>query len=144
MNKEQLAALLNGREIGSEITDSEEQQAARNGPVVIFGASDDLCELRGAINDELSACEGCTVLIGHDGRLLAEIDDQDIEVLDKYEVLAAVRDRHRGALKINARWCATPEYSWTFETDVPHATFDVMEGEEKYCRGIVVDLRGAA
>jgi hypothetical protein len=29
------------------------------------------------------------------------------------------------------------EYSWTYNTNIPHATFDICEGNEKYCKGIV-------
>ncbi len=30
---------------------------------------------------------------------------------------------------------------WTYETDIPHATFDIMEDGEKYCRGTVLDIK---
>jgi hypothetical protein len=30
--------------------------------------------------------------------------------------------------------------SWSYETDIPHATFDVLEDGEVYCRGIVFAL----
>jgi len=54
---EELAAKLNGREYGEEITDTEEIEAKKSGLVVIFGYSDDSAELRGAINDEIG-CNG--------------------------------------------------------------------------------------
>ena len=37
---------------------------------------------------------------------------------------------------IDAVWCEG-EYSWTYNTNIPHATFDIYEDGEKYCRGIV-------
>ena len=58
MAKEQLAAKLNGRQYGNEITREEEQTAKENNLVVIFGASDDLCEMRGAIDDEFDCYDG--------------------------------------------------------------------------------------
>ena len=32
------------------------------------------------------------------------------------------------------------DYSWTYKTDIPHSTFDILEDGEKYCRGIVFAL----
>ena len=46
MTKEELAAMLNGREYGKEITKAEEEKAKANGLVVIYGYSDDNVELR--------------------------------------------------------------------------------------------------
>ena len=39
MTKEELAAKLNGREYGQEITDAESTEAGKAGLLVIFGAS---------------------------------------------------------------------------------------------------------
>lgn len=52
LTKEEMARLLTGREIGNEITPSEEATAQESGLVVVFGYSDDLVELRGSISDE--------------------------------------------------------------------------------------------
>jgi hypothetical protein len=40
---------------------------------------------------------------------------------------------------IKALW-DTEGYSWVYETEMPHASFDIMEDGETYCRGIVVEL----
>jgi hypothetical protein len=34
--------------------------------------------------------------------------------------------------------------SWTFRTGIPHATFNILEDGDLFCRGIVVDLRDLA
>lgn len=39
---------------------------------------------------------------------------------------------------INAVWCEG-EYEWTYKTNIPHATFDIFEDGEKYCKGIVFE-----
>ena len=39
---------------------------------------------------------------------------------------------------INAVWCEG-EYEWIYNTNIPHATFDVFEDGEKYCKGIVFE-----
>ena len=58
MTKEELAALINGRKYRHELTDKEEKAAKDARLVVVFGASDDLMEFRGAINDECGAYDG--------------------------------------------------------------------------------------
>lgn len=138
MTKEEMAALLNGRQYTKEITKAEEGQAEAAGLVVIFGGSDDLCEMRGAIYDEASAPG--EILISRDGGILQPIEEDEAEVLTKHGVYeAAVADRAK-AIKITA-WWASGEYSWKYETDEPHASFDIMEDDEKFCRGIVISLR---
>ncbi|MCR5479808.1 MAG: hypothetical protein K6F27_08110 [Ruminococcus sp.] len=58
MTKEELAEILDERPIGHEVTKEEEKLAAENQLVVIYGASDDLCEMRGAIDDEFDCFGG--------------------------------------------------------------------------------------
>ena len=48
MNKEELAKLLDGRKYGSELSHEEGLAAEAAGLVVVFGASHDLMEFRGA------------------------------------------------------------------------------------------------
>jgi hypothetical protein len=139
-DKELLAEKLNGREYGNEILPKEEAVAKEEGLVVLFGESDDLCELRGAIYDEIGAYHGATLFI-KDGRLLPPIDDDDIEVLKRYNVLETVQSERNAATQISIFWCKTKEYAWTFETAITHATFDIMDDGKKFCRGIIIDLK---
>lgn len=88
MTKEQLAERLNGRSYCNEITTDEEAAAISAGLVVVFGASDDLIEFRGAINDE-SDCYDCgTVRVNHGG-ILNQSDarpcfDKMVETIEAY------------------------------------------------------------
>lgn len=143
MNKETLAELMNGREYGSEITDMEERSAKEAGLVAIFGASDDLIELRGAISDEEGAWNGTAVFISG-GKLLPEIDDDHVEILERYGVLDVVSDRRKSAVKVEVLWCKEPGWPWFIKTEAHHAAFEIVEGEEKFCRGIVIDLKEIA
>lgn len=137
LTKEALAALLTGREYLSEITKEEEQHAKMAGLVVIFGASDDLMELRGAINDEFNCYAGGTALIDAKGLLPERDDIEDDGVLKDYFT------RMPTAKAIDALW-GTEGYGWTYHTVVPHATFDIVEDDEKYCRGIVINIADLA
>lgn len=133
MNKEEIAALINGREYCHEMTKDEEAQAKAAGLVVVFGASDDLMELRGAIHDEFGCYDGDTAMIDQEGILPAfdSIDDED--EMGRYFVRKPV------AKEIEAVW-AEGDYSWAYKTTIPHTTFEIVEGPDKYCRGIVFDF----
>ena len=131
MNKEQLAAQLDGREYGKEITKEEEAQAKAAGLVVVFGYSDDNMELRGAIYDELGCYNGGTAYLDKHGLIQSDCDQgEDCPYFKRAQA---------SAVTINAEW-GKNGYSWTYKTDIPHATFEIVEDGEKFCRGIVFSL----
>jgi hypothetical protein len=137
MDMHELAKRLDGRQYRNEMTLAEEDAAKADGLVVMFGASDDLIELRGAIHDEVGACDGGEVWLDEKGELVPEIEDsEEIEVLKKYGVFDVVKAKRDASNKIEGVW-GGGDYSWTFKTDIPHATFEIKEDEEKYCLGIV-------
>lgn len=114
MTVEEFAAKLNGRQYGNEITKDEAILARNLDFLVVFGASDDLAELRGAIDGECDCFEGGVLKRG-EGR----------------------------SLPIKAVWCPEGrDCSWAYETDLPHAEFKIMEEGEVYCYGIVCALNG--
>lgn len=133
MNTKELAALLNNREYREEITRDEEAQAKHAGLVIVFGASDDLMEFRGAIHDEYDAYNGTTAFLDADGLLVNECDSEECPHFRKQAAQAN---------KIKAIW-DKDGYSWVYETDIPHETFDIVEDGETYCRGIVFSLDDA-
>jgi len=132
MNAKELAQLLNGRQYTKELSRAEAKQAALDGLVVVYGASDDLMEFGGAIDDELGACDGTTAYLNSDGLL-------ENDCVDDCPHFRQKRDK---AATIDALWCKEEPYSWTFETDIPHETFIIVEeGSPDYCRGIVFALK---
>jgi hypothetical protein len=42
--------------------------------------------------------------------------------------------------KIEAIWVCEGNYSWIYKTDIPHATFDILEGGSGSCQGIVFSV----
>lgn len=64
LTKESLALKLNNCQIDEEISKTDEQEAKKNNLVVVFGASDDLIEFRGAINDEQGAKDRINIAKG--------------------------------------------------------------------------------
>ena len=135
MDAKELAAKLNGREYCREITDEEVRQAKEAGLVVVFGASDDLIEFRGAIRDEGDCYDGGTVLIDTKG-VLPSWDS----VIESEESAQEYFERKAKARTITALWAKEPGYSWTYKTDIPHETFEIVEDGEPYCRGIVFNI----
>lgn len=109
MTVEEFAARLDGRQYGNEITENEAVLAANLDFLVVFGASDDLAELRGAIDGECDCFEG-----------------------------GVLKHGEGCSLPIKAVWCPDGRNcSWAYETELPHAEFKIMEDDEVYCYGIV-------
>ena len=132
MTAKELAIELNGREYGMEISKDEERQAADAGLVVAYGYSDDNVELRGAIDEEVGAYNGTTVYITPDGVLQGPDCGQD-------DCPYFAREREK-ARTVKAVWHDKGGPCWTFETDIPHETFTVMEDGEPFCVGIVFSM----
>ena len=133
MTAQELATRLNGRQYRAEISPNEEQAAKAAGLVVVFGYSDDNMELRGAIDDEVGCYDGGTFRIDREGvqPKWERGDQKDFD--DAKEFFR--REALPFAL-LTAVW-DSEGYSWTYKTDLPHATFDVLEDDQPYCRGIV-------
>jgi len=135
MTKEELAAKLNGREYGSEITKAEEAEARASGLVVVFGYSDDNAELRGAIYDEIGCYNGGEFRVSKSG--VISINEEDAEVLKRFGVYSQVIAK--GTL-IQAVWHDNGPAAWTYETKMPNASFEIMEEGSIYCHGIVFSI----
>ena len=133
----EFAMLINGRECGDETTLGENMLARDNGLIVVYGCSDDMMLVDGYIDDVIGVWEGGTVGIGtHDvdcefGFFVGNEDD--------YPIRNVNGDTH-------VRDCIVAVYSttgvaWEYRTNIPHETFDVMDGGTLYCKGIVIDIR---
>ncbi len=139
MNKKEWAKKLNNRRYTEEITKDEEAQAKADGIVVVFGASDDLIEFRGAFHDEAGAWEGTTVQITSKFTIFNK--DNNAETFEfNIEQIAKMR-------KITAVWCPENKHgdvwaSWNYKTDIPHEKFAIFEDDgDVYCHGIVFESK---
>lgn len=131
MTKEELAAKLDGSEYPFRPDGGLMAMAAAAGLVVVYGASDDLMEFDGAIKDEVSCYDGGRAYL-KDGDLLR--NDCDNDNCPNFK-----RDKE-AAQFIDALWCEEGDYSWTYKTDIPHATFEIVDSGDQYCRGIVFHI----
>lgn len=110
----EVAEMLNGLEYGCEPSDDIMKILIENKMVIVFGASDDLIEMRGASEGEYGAYEGGMIY----------------------------SNKRR---KITAVWCSSAKenpYCFTYETDIVHECFEVVEEGDKYCQGIVFFAMG--
>lgn len=145
MNAKELAAKLAGATYDNFVRSDELlkrepdllAKVKQAGLVVVFGASDDLMEFRGAIYDELGAYNGATAYVDEKGLLPDRDSIEDDDDLKDYF------SRQSGAKPIEALWNPGEGYSWKFKTDIPHETFEITEDGEPYCRGIVFALADA-
>lgn len=131
MNAEELANLLDGREMGDEITAAEEAAAGAFGLVVVFGYSDDNVEFRGAIDHEMGAYGGKKIRITPSGLVLNKCDE---------ETCPYYLEQRENAAVLRAVWADTGQPAWTYDVPWPHSTFNVMEDGEVFCRGVVFRL----
>ena len=141
MKKEEFAQFLDGLQNGVEIGDYEKIQAEKNKLLVCF-ISDDLLKLKGLIFDEFVVDERDTkyhLYIGEGGDLtcISQIEIEEIkEILAGYN-LGFILPK----IPIKIQWCPKElDCTWLITTNIPHATFDVINGGELYCRGIVLEL----
>lgn len=132
MNAKELAAKLTGREYDAEITKAEILEAEQAGLVVVYGYSDDNVEFNGAINDEVGCYERRTIPLTKSGVLATPDCGQDD--CPYFEIAK------RNAKAVCAKWNDEGNPCWSFETDIPHETFEVFEGEELFCVGIVFSV----
>lgn len=134
MNTKEAAALLNGREYTKEITRDEEAALKAAGLVAVFGASDDLMEFRGAWRDEFDCYAGGTAPVFAGGLVRNNCEDDNCPYFESVRANARTIDAIFGE----------EGFTWTYDTEIPHETFIIMEDGETYCRGVVFRAEDAA
>ena len=131
MLTKEIATLLDGMEYGADLSATNAvQDAKRNGIVILFGASDDLMEFRGAIEDEVGCYNEGVAYFDKNGLMVNKCDNEDCPYFKEKRLHAKV---------ITAIW-DSEGYSWIYQTEIPHETFEILEEGEKYCRGIVFSM----
>lgn len=104
------------------------KEMKKNNFVAVFGYSDDLMEMRGAIDDEISASKQ---FFNKSGLIQNRCDD----------------DRCPYFEEIEKKWYVEPEFApesprctFMYHSNIPNEDFRVFEGDEVYCYGIVFCL----
>lgn len=133
MTPQELANGLNNAQRGEEVSPAEEKLAKENRLVVVFVASDCIVKFLGAIDDEKLFSKSVILFIHPTGKILHEAHCCNCDYRNFAELQSTAK-------AVEVLWAAEPGYSWTYKTGIPHATFEVFDGAEPYCRGIVFSL----
>lgn len=129
---QEMAAKLDGREYNREMSYEEQKQAKTDGLVVIFGRSDDLVDLLGAIDDEVGAYKGATIRLTRAGVPENKCDDTDCPYF------AALL---KNLPTVDVAWVDEPgKPAWRITTEIPHGRFTIVEDGEPFSDGIVIRL----
>ena len=121
---EEVASRLDGMSYRDAFPESVAKTALKaDGLIVVIGASDDIMEIHGAIDDEYSGLDPHIILAS--GEIIPKYDHDGKQVV---------------AGRIKPKWCKSGNPNgWSYKTDIPHATFRVLEDDEIYCIGLVID-----
>lgn len=144
LTKEKLAEMLNGHDVFNRDMHGvpTNMEVWNNNLVVLYGHSDDLIVVRGAVHDEMNRYE-CTqfalVLAGE------KVDDEEevtnIDIPGIFQ-LSDDYDQSNNPRLITVRYGSVDntQADWEFETAMPHATFMLTKKGKPFCKGIVIDL----
>ncbi len=119
----EIAEKLNGIAYGENVRDIE-TEAKEHGIVIVMGASDDLMEFSGAIEDEGGCFDGGEVYFDRDG-----VSQDDTERANVIEALWCDAHDENGV-----------QATWAYRTEIPNETFKVFDDGELYCIGIVFSV----
>lgn len=131
MDAKLLACALEGEQYPLTLGFATRNDAEKKGLVIVFGASDDTMVFQGAIEDTIDCYEGGIAYLDEKGLLQNKCDDEDCPYFAELK---------KKAITIKAVW-GQEGYSWTYKTNTPHETFEVLDEDDKYCRGIVFSLK---
>ena len=115
-----VADQLNMRQIKEELTYGEESEAELNNLLIVFANSDDMIQLRGAINDEILPCD-CIHIFGR-------------EIVPEW----LLPDDKEPSAVIGCR--LTDCFRFTCLSGIESKTFYTYIGMDLYCVGVVIDL----
>ena len=152
---EDLAQLLDGNEYRDELYNeygiNVSDICKNNKWVIIYGASDDLIEFNGFIDDEDGAWDGALCKLVKPGDFYLKNEDEETYKKSKNYKFVPISENELNIIKNNnykdtcvveQLWCPDDsEASWQVNVKgVPFARFNIMEDEELYCEAAVIDL----
>lgn len=136
---------LDGREYRRELTYPEEKDLNLNDFLCVFGASDDLLEMRGYFNDEYGSYNGTKLFlyILENGKL-AFYDEEHKSVDDfptEKEFVNYIKSK-KTEYYIESKWCERSDISWTFYTNFPsYKKFIISDDFVLYSEGLLIDMK---
>lgn len=135
MTKEELAFELVGLNYGDDIPRNLLDKAKENGLVIVTGYSDDNMEFAGALDNEYGCYGGGDIFFTKDS---TEVTEEDFDTISEMEDRLGIKIP-LPVNKITACFCKG-DSDWSYETEIPHATFHIYEDDNLYCVGIVFSI----
>lgn len=132
MKANELAAQLHGIELG-DIPGDAIEGARRGGLVMVYSPSADTIAFYGALRGQVNMFEDGTVYFDIEGPLP---DVDDVPEVDRLAYYA-----RKGLAHMISAEHERDGFTWTLSTIVPHSRFMVLNNGERYCRGIVFDIK---
>lgn len=108
------------------------EEAKEKGIVVIYGESDDLCEMEGAISDETGCYGGDVVFINSKGFATLDGIDCDDEACPCFKYW-----KENSGTELKIIWNDKGNPCWQYEINIPHERFYSYRDGELFCEGIV-------
>lgn len=124
---------LNDRQYGAELETFEEEELKKDGIVAVFGYSDDLCEIRGSLYDEIEC---------YSDKKVVYVKEVDCFVSPNY-----YNENPRELIKIDLSKRPYIEISntrdgWKYEIpNIPYLEFKIYEEDTIYCTGKLFYLK---
>lgn len=133
-----MAELLDLRQYREEVSPAEDSSARSQGLLIVYGASDDLCEFAGIYSEEHGAGEKTVFEFDGDGAFIEKFPDMH------EELVKGGWKPPKTAFTVTAEFCPDDfDGTWKMSSSVPteyKSYFYVYEDEDLYCRGLVIDV----
>lgn len=133
MTAAELAKKLHGTGYPLSLSPELLNEAKKFGLVIVTGASDDIMSINGALSGEGDVYDGGKVFVHREAVL------EDPDNLETDEELEDYYSKKPEAKAIDAFWYRG-DYKWSYDTEIPHETFELIKNDEKCCLGIVFSV----
>lgn len=144
LTKENLAEMLNGHDVLNRDMYGvpTNMEVWNNNLVVLYGHSDDLIEVRGAVHDEIDSYgEDKLALILAGEKIDDDEDEMNIDIPGIFRLSEDYgHDDNPRLITVRYGSVENTQADWEFDTDMPHATFMLNKKGKPFCKGIVIDL----
>lgn len=152
-----LASLINGRQYRNELTEADIAYAREHKLLICYAASDDLAEVRGFVDEEFSVGDNTfTASFNEWGYRPTWEQLTESDIVTQHDYRKWFEQECLPVVEVRWEFCPDGyDLTWLVSASCPSTelfdgdtlftvlcceVFDVMEGGEVFCRGLVVDM----
>lgn len=122
------SGLLFGTKLENGIDDEIINYLRENGFVIIYAEDDNTCKLNGVLEDQTNIRTSGILEVGENG-FEPDVNDNIKQIQVTYH--APIRLGEQSFDRI-------PQ--WSFDTNLPHAEFEIQDGVNVYCKGLILRI----